>query len=103
MCQRALALEVAMKGSRRNQETQKFEAPNYANARGKAASDANKRKDDHDNPDANPGQVQPSSRPELENESGGWGKGTYRPIVVDPIDSGNSQVPNVEPHGIRRV
>ena len=87
----------------KNQETPKFDKPNYANARGKAASRANNGKDNYDNPDADPGHVEGSSRAGLENKAGGWRSDVKRTLIVNPIDPPKSPGPVVEPHGIQRV
>ena len=92
-----------MAGNRRNQETPKFEKPNYANARGKAASVVNEAKSENQNPDLNAGHLQESSRPELKNQAGGWKTDVDRPLVVKPNDDEALEGPAVEPHGIRRV
>jgi hypothetical protein len=86
-----------------SQETPQFENPNYANARGKAASQANKDKNEHVNPDTNAGHVQESSRSELEERTGGWNANVDGPLIVKPIEEKDSDGPVIEPHGIRRV
>jgi hypothetical protein len=86
----------------RNHESTKFEKPNYSNARGKAAVLSNGGKNEQENPDVNPGNVQESSRPEMGGQSGGWDKGVTRKQVVKPIDT-NQFKPIIEPHGIKRV
>jgi hypothetical protein len=92
-----------MPENRRNPEPPKFENPNYTNARGKVASDANKDKNEHENPDLNAGHVQESSRSSLRGEVGGWIVKVDRPLVVKPNEERSSDGPVIEPHGIRRV
>jgi hypothetical protein len=60
-------------------------------------------KNEHVNPDLNAGHVQESSRPEFENEAGGWKANIDRPVVVKPNEQKDSDGQVVEPHGIRRV
>ena len=86
----------------KNQETPKFDKPNYANARGKAASLANNGKHNYDNPDSNPGHVESTSRPGLENKAGGWNSDVERTLIVKTNEK-NPNGPVIEPHGIRRI
>ena len=92
-----------MTGSRKNQETPKFENPNYSNARGKAATDSNQNKVEHENPDTNPGHVQESSRPKQDKVVGGWDPKVVRKLIVKPIEDGSNYDQEIEPHGIKRI